>query len=106
MSFRLASDSLDRALARELKSNPRPDPLWEALKICVIQLTRNKRDAGEPPERIIVALKEAASDAGLAPRLDPARPLVPGFSGDVVDTMVVWCIETYYESFDAKQAAS
>ncbi len=104
--FHSQSDRAERALINELRHGPGPDPLVEAVRECVAALTRMKRDAGEPPEKVIVAIKEAAGTSGAAAELDLVRPLIPGSTADIVHTMVDWCIETYYEQPRQRAAAN
>jgi hypothetical protein len=57
----------------------------------------DRKAAGWPPERVIIAVKQIARAAGIQPSsfiADPVAPLT-GVDGFLVD-MVGWCIHRYY----------
>ncbi|HEV8496756.1 MAG TPA: hypothetical protein VGQ56_07845 [Gemmatimonadaceae bacterium] len=73
----------------------------EALRGEVCAVVDHLKSAGWPPERVIVAVKRIADDAGL----HPSRAVL--FNGDLVTEtdrllvrMIEWCIERYYAGDD------
>ena len=71
----------------------------EQLRERVCAVVDELRDAGWPPERVIVAIKQIASDAGLHPSrtiLSATSPLDAGDS--VLVQMVRWCIGRYFSA--------
>jgi hypothetical protein len=75
----------------------RPTVQAELLHGQVCAFVRERRDAGDPPERVIVALKDVIDYATLrSPRTEAQTGLV--------ETIVKWCIREFYRPADAPQA--
>jgi hypothetical protein len=60
------------------------------------------KEAGFPPERVIVAVKRVAGDAGVHPTSRvTAMPTELDGRDKLLADMVNWCIERYYDHSDA-----
>jgi len=68
----------------------------ESVQACVVAFVDDMKAQGWPAERIIVALKRLANDAGLyvSPRVVWA-PEVPRGADSLMIDMVGWCIQRY-----------
>jgi hypothetical protein len=68
-----------------------------ALKATLCEYVDRLRDLGWPPERVIIAVKQLARDAGHYPT---SQVILPGVKLAANDTLLVemvgWCIERYY----------
>jgi hypothetical protein len=72
--------------------------LTEELHQRVRAMVDELRVAGWPPERVIVAVKQVAEDAGLRPSRGVLSATVPLNAQDAaLVKMVRWCIEQYYD---------
>jgi hypothetical protein len=69
----------------------------DTLHTCVCECVDGMKAIGWPPERVIVAVKRIATDAGLRPS---SRTVLPEKTLTGVDRVLVeivgWCIERYY----------
>jgi len=68
-----------------------------ALRAQVVAVVDELRALGWPPERIVIAVKEIAVEAGLRP--SPHFPNVstsPTDQDDLLSRIVSWCITRYY----------
>jgi hypothetical protein len=99
MYDRPAVAALRDSLASVVESHPVPldTEHHRLLKERVCAVVDDLKVAGWPPERVIVAVKQVATDAGLS----PSRGVLNGATalnerdGFIVE-MVRWCIERYY----------
>jgi len=67
------------------------------LQECVWNYVDDRKCAGWPVERVIIAMKQIARDAGLKPSSFIARPEAQITSRDeLLVEMVGWCIRRYY----------
>ena len=87
------------ALAARLAevSFPLPAPLEREIQRQVCEYADELKGLGLPPERVIVAVKRVANEAGVSStsRIVPSPTLLEGKDKLLVD-MVGWCIERYY----------
>jgi len=76
-----------------------PDETISAIRSQVFDFADDMRAQGWQAERIIVAVKRLANDAGVyvSPRVVWSPEIVRGPDSLIVD-MVAWCIECYYQS--------
>jgi hypothetical protein len=66
----------------------------ENLHLRVCAFVRERRDAGDPPERVVVALKDVIDRATIcSARTEKQSALV--------ETMIRWCINEYYQAADS-----
>jgi len=73
------------------------EALTQALQESVCAVVDELKDAGWPPERVIVAVKQVADDAGLHSSRNVLSASAPLTERDVALVhMVRWCIERYY----------
>ena len=61
-------------------------------KVCAF--VRARRDAGDPPERVIVALKDVIDRAAVRGHRTERQSAL-------VETIIRWCINEYYQRADA-----
>jgi hypothetical protein len=62
-------------------------------RVCAF--VRERRDAGDPPERVVVALKDVIDRATIrSGRTEKQSALV--------ETMIRWCINEYYQAADSR----
>jgi hypothetical protein len=79
----------------------RTRPSTEALREDVCAVVDVLKGAGWPPERVIVAVKRIADDAGLRPtKYVLSRSAALSDGDDLLVQMVQWCIERYYRRDD------
>lgn len=98
-------DAYDRAaeLAGSLQARlteirfPLTTPIEREIQREVCAYADELKDLGLPPERVIVAVKRVANEAGLhtTRRVVPSSIQLDGKDKLLVD-MVGWCIERYY----------
>ena len=93
-------DHADSAALRQrfdALEHPVSEAAREALRGDIGEYVDRVRGLGWPPERVIIAVKHLARDAGLYPT---TRVLVHDAQLDAADTLLVeivgWCIERYY----------
>jgi hypothetical protein len=68
-----------------------------ALRAQVVAVVDEFRALDWPPERIVIAVKEIASDAGLRPSPNfPKGATSPTDQDDLLSRIVSWCITRYY----------
>lgn len=67
-----------------------------ALKNAVSDYAAGQRARGWPPERVIVALKQIAREAGLAPTFYVTVEAHMSPTDQLLIDMVGWCIEAYF----------
>ena len=69
----------------------------EAIRARVGGVVDDLKAAGWPPERVIIAVKQIAADAGLSPSRSVLSATLPLNEYDAaIVNMVRWCIEQYY----------
>ena len=69
----------------------------QRLRQQVCAMVDELKSGGWPPERVIVAVKQVADDAGLHPSRGVLSTLSPLTDRDaMLVNMVRWCIEQYY----------
>ena len=69
-----------------------------ALRAQVRAVVDDLRALGWPAERIIIAVKEIASEAGLRPSPNFTNPSASATDHeDLLSRIVSWCIERYYQ---------
>ena len=70
---------------------------YDLLRDEVCRFVRAKRDAGEPPERVLIALKEIVARATV-------RVARTGAHAALADTVIRWCITEFYRPADSRNA--
>jgi len=78
---------------------PLDAPERQALRAAVGAYVGDAKERGDPPERVIVAVKRMAHDAGLRPsaRVGLTTPTATRNAKDqLLMDLVGWCIERYY----------
>jgi len=84
------------ALRDHIAASPRLD---DALYDAVCAVVDHLKSVGWSPERVIVAVKQIADDAGLRPTRAVLSASQMPTEGDILlIRMVEWCIERYYGS--------
>jgi hypothetical protein len=68
----------------------------KALRRVVCEYVDRLRDLGWPPERVIVAVKHVAREAGLYPSKQVMSAVNLAAEDALLVEMVGWCIERYY----------
>ena len=69
------------------------------LRDDVYAVVDDLQGAGWPPERVIIAVKQIARDAGLTPSRSMSSIKAPVVGRDTVIVDIVrWCIERYYRT--------
>jgi hypothetical protein len=78
-------------------SFPLTAPVEREIQRQVYDYADELKRLGQPPERVIVAVKRVANEAGVrsTSRIVPSPALLEGKDKLLVD-MVGWCIERYY----------
>jgi len=77
-----------------------PDPATERdIERLVLDYVDERKAAGWPVERIIIAMKQIAREAGIRPSPFMTKPHGPITTTDeLLVEMVGWCIRRYYQS--------
>jgi hypothetical protein len=90
--------ALREAYAGYARSPKRERPPLVAFQPLVCSVVDVMKEEGWPPERVIVAVKAIARDAGLSPS---SEVMLAHFSLDELDDLLTssvrWCIERYYD---------
>jgi hypothetical protein len=80
-----------RRLRSLLTSYTDDSPGDEPLETAVCEAVRELRDAGAPPEMVVVALKALLEEA----HIHPAGPIKPSA---LYEAAITWCIDEYFRS--------
>jgi hypothetical protein len=78
-------------------ASPPSTAIARRLNRLIADFARERRDLGWPPERVIIALKQVAQEAGLesADRVSTLEAEITA-RDELLADMVRWCIEAYY----------
>jgi hypothetical protein len=71
----------------------------ENLHLRVCAFVRERRDAGDPPEGVVIALKDVIDRATI-------RSARTEKQSALVETLIRWCINEYYQAADSAQQDS
>ena len=90
------SERLVLSIVRAARASRAPTP---ELREAVCDYVRELKGRGQPPERVLVAVKTVIGDVGL--RRQRAWTLEHGptyLEDDIIERVVEWCIEEYFRT--------
>jgi hypothetical protein len=75
-----------------------------SIELAARELTCLMRAAGEPPEKVLLALKRAAYDAGAGPTVNDQTGIERRLTSDLVNKLVRWCVDAYFSKNESESS--